>query len=164
MRTEIQAPDMRFVAERLIGLTEIKGGRDDPLIVALHWYGAQAPWFNDDETPWCSSSMCAVARISGRLNPVSARARSWLHVGQPLSVDDWLGADAEVRYNSVAVLKQSLSDPGPEVIKYRGHVGMPVSFNSDVLSLLAGNQGNQFNVKEFPIERLMGIRYLPFIL
>jgi len=163
-----RAPDMAFLAERLVGLREVPGAGDDPLVVAMHKYGARSPWFKHDSVPWCSSAMCAIARLADRINPASAAARSWLAVGVPITVNAWLESVQEVRYNTVAVIRQSMSDPGPEVLQYRGHVFLmtDVQIDQDATFLvgLGGNQSNAFNLRRFDAQRLLGLRYLPRIL
>ena len=181
---DIPNPHMAFLLAQGIGLTEKRGGEHDPLILAMHKYGAQATWFATDEIPWCASCICGVARLAGRVNPASARARSFLTVGEHLGFGKWLveyrkhaewdtSSDKhkrmEILANTVIILKQRANDPGPNTIKYRGHVGIPVGLteynrpddDGFIVHVLGGNQKNQINIRGFDASLILDMRYLP---
>ena len=53
--------------------------------------------------------------------------------------------------------------PGPEVLDAPGHVGffagfVPAPDGRHLVQVLAGNQGNQVSIQNFPAERILGIR------
>ena len=161
--------DMVATASTLYGLEEIRGQKDHPLIVGFHWWGAGAKWFVDDETPWCGSGMCAVARFCNRERPKAARARarSWLEVGRRITLEEWRFTTlGDVKYNTVAVIKRSgPGQPGVDVIGAPGHVGLIVGLSADkkTMALSGGNQNNQWNVAHFPLTRLLALQHIPLL-
>ena len=155
------------IAERLLGTTEVPGrSEDNPLIVAMHHWGAQSPWFNNDEVPWCSSFVCFVARLARRERPrtAKARARSWLTVGHEVKLDPWLFQINEVSKNTVAIFARGSGDqPGPEVLDAPGHVGFLVDWDPVSMSILGGNQSDSVTIERYPMSRLLGVRHLPSV-
>lgn len=135
------------LARTYIGTKEIPGKRDNPLIV--RWARTVASWVSDDETAWCSSFVNAMAKATGRECSDSLAARSWLDVGERVSLRD--------------------ARPGDVVIFWRGkkngwqgHVAFFEYYNEkrELLYVLGGNQGNEVNVSGYPKARLLGIRRL----
>jgi len=131
-------------ARSYIGLREFKGSKHNPKI--LNWWERIKAPFRDDETPWCGAfvggvlSECNLPIVSG-----GASARSWLKL--------------PVRLNKPAV--------GAVVIFWRGspssasgHVGFIVGKDQHGnLMVLGGNQGDEVNIKPFPISRVLGYRW-----
>lgn len=155
------------LAGRYIGLREIPGEEDNPLIVAMLRLAAgggtdanlvAAGWPSDDETAWCAAFVAWIAWHFGVPLPRKAlRARSWLTVGKPewphLALPGW----------TIAVLRRgSGAQPGPDVLDAPGHVGLfgGTTPNGTGVWVLGGNQGDAVNVTEYPAERLLGIRRL----
>ena len=144
------------LVRRFDGEKEIPGQEHNPLIVAFHYMGG-SPWFEDDETPWCSSVMCASAGyILGLCTPerAKARAREWLNVGVHIDLDDC------VRGNDIIILSRGINAPGPEVIVAPGHVGVYHDHNEDWIWMWGGNQNNEFNLSKYPRNRYLGARRL----
>jgi uncharacterized protein (TIGR02594 family) len=141
------------IACKFIGMKEVPGQKDNPFIVwALSLCGFQGA---HDEIPWCSAFVNAVAFILGLPRSKSAAARSWLLIGNPVSLDG-----AEVG-NDIVVLKRGTGDqPGPEVINAPGHVGIFGGRINGKLKLLAGNQHDSVSIGFFDIENILGIRRL----
>lgn len=132
-------------ASSFIGLQEIKGSEDNPIIVSM-FKDIGHSWVKDDETAWCSCFVNYIAKqcnasMSGKLN-----ARSWLNVGE------------EVKYPI----------PGDVVVFWResktswkGHVGIFAGYNkAGNIFVLGGNQGNEVNITLYNSERLLGFRRL----
>jgi uncharacterized protein (TIGR02594 family) len=135
------------VASRFVGLHEIEGGAHHPLIQ----YGfLLCGWHHDtpDEVPWCSAFMVVVAHVLGLSCPYSARARTWLTVGEPTDEPD-VG-------DTVVILWRGARDDGSS-----GHVGLFAGFAPDGrVKVLGGNQQDEVNITPFPTRQVLGYRRL----
>jgi uncharacterized protein (TIGR02594 family) len=138
------------IARAFDGQKEIPGNVHNPMI--LSWIQLDAPWYQTDETPWCSSFVNYPFFVLGLNRSASPAARSWLDVG--VRVDKpWPGFD-------IVVLKQSISDPGREVREYRGHVGFydGLDLSGGGIWIFSGNQGNKVCRALYPWNRVLDIR------
>jgi len=123
------------------GEREIRGSRDNPVIVAM-WKLGKAGDFNDDETPWCAAYVSAALEEAGIRSARTGWARSYLSWGQKLN-GPCLGA--------IVVFSR-----GP---KY-GHVGFVLGKNKKGhLLVLGGNQGNTVSIRPFERSRILGYRW-----
>lgn len=152
-KIELTAFDL---AGRFLGLKEIPGGQNHPLISWWHSLcgeGLATP----DEVPWCSAAMNGVAFLLGLPRSGSPAARSWLAVGAPVGL-----GEAEAGNDVVVLYRGNGVQPGPEVLAAPGHVGLFGSFahGSGRILIRGGNQGDEFNDSWFPAERILGIRRL----
>src|SRR5690606_9505377 len=134
------------LARAYMDISEIKGDKDHPLIVwwlSLCKMGME----QSDETPWCSAfvnGVCWLLRDWGIPRTDSARARSWLKVGKPVTYLK----DAEIGWDVVVLKRGSGPQPGPEVIAAPGHVGFFAGFDAQGrVRLLGGNQSNAVNIR-----------------
>lgn len=146
------------IAQRFAGIQEVAGSTANPAILAM--LRLDAEWPEDDSVPWCSAFMNYVFWLLNLPRSRSLRARSWLNVGFAVG-SLWLAE----RGHDVVVLKRGGGDqPGPEVIKAPGHVGLFHSYDDDngVVKILGGNQSDSVNVKSYSIDRILSIqRVLP---
>ncbi|WP_018183973.1 TIGR02594 family protein [Kaistia granuli] len=136
-------PKWVAIARGYLGLREIAGGRHDPKI--LEWWRAiGAPWFKDDETPWCGAFVggaLAEAGIAPPAKGAGASARAWLNFGVRLS---------RAAYGCIVVFERSGG----------GHVGFVVGQDPHGnLMVLGGNQGDAVNIKPFARARVLGYRW-----
>jgi uncharacterized protein (TIGR02594 family) len=142
------------LAQRYIGIRELAGKEDHPLI--LWWLSlCNLPPHQHDETPWCSAFLNGIAWELRLPRSKSAAARSWLMVGLPIPLEQFTpGFD-------VAILARG-EDPQPDatVLDAPGHVGLLASRDSATITLLAGNQGNAVSLTRVPLSRVLGIRRL----
>lgn len=67
------------LAQKEIGVSEIVGSKNTARIVWYHSFTSLHA--TDDETPWCSSFMCAMAETAGFKSTKSAAAASWRAYG-----------------------------------------------------------------------------------
>lgn len=142
------------LAQRYLGIKELPGGLDHPLIqwwLSLCGLGVNAA----DEIPWCSAFVNGMAWELDLPRSKSARARSWLSMGT--SVD--LG-DAEIGWDVVVIKRGEGVQPGPEVLEAQGHVGFYAGTTLSTILILGGNQGNAVSIASFAASRLLGIRRL----
>lgn len=142
---------LRDLASRFIGIAEVPGSMANPAIMAM--LKLDAEWPEDDAVPWCSAFVNACAFLRGLERTKSLRARSWLQVGEPVPL-------AHASGNCVVILSRGKWQPGPEVIKAPGHVGVYMGHTETHVTLLGGNQGNRVSVRDYPRARLLGVRRL----
>lgn len=143
------------LAQRFVGeVVELESG-DSPFI---QWclescsLGPNAP----DETPWCSAFVNRLAWLLRLPRSKSAAARSWLKVGVPISEGEARSGAADI-----VVLKRNAADPGPDVLAFRGHVGLFAGFDDGGrVLILGGNQSDGVSIAPFPAARILGIRRL----
>lgn len=135
-------PAWLAVARLLIGTREIKGPKHNGFI-SKGWARLGAPWFNDDETPWCGLFVAHCVDAAGL--PYSranfARAKSWVSWGQPCA-----------------------PTPGAVVVFGRsggGHVGFLVGQSAENYYVLGGNQSDAVNIMPLAKARALdgGIRW-----
>jgi uncharacterized protein (TIGR02594 family) len=142
------------IALRFRGLTEIAGNKHNDFISWAHSLCGMPP-DTPDEVPWCSSFVNALAFIAGLPRSGSAAARSWLKVGQPITLD------AAQRGDVVIVTRGQGPQPGPEVTSgATGHVGLYETHDDAWVWMVGGNQGNTVSVARFPVGSVLGVRRL----
>lgn len=140
------------LAERFVGIKEIGGQVDNPMILAM--LKLDNEWPDGDEVPWCSAFanyICWLARLP---RSKDLRARSWLTVGKGVPLD-------EAQPGDVIVLQRGSGDqPGPEVIDAPGHVGFYAGRFGEFIEVLGGNQSDTVKISRYPTKRLLGVRRL----
>jgi uncharacterized protein (TIGR02594 family) len=125
-----------------LGQSEIFGSQDNPRIIFYHSftdYGAK-----DDETPWCSSFMCAAHEETGHKSTRSAAAISWATWGIP----------GDGKIGDIAVFRRK----GGHHVAF---VHIDVDKASKFVMVLGGNQANKVCVETYRIEDLICFRRLP---
>lgn len=139
------------IAERFIGMREIPGSEHNPQVLAM--LRLDDSWPGGDEVPWCSAfvNWCFWVLRSPRTK--SLRARSWLQIGTPLSIDE-----ATRGFDVVILSRGTGVQPGPEVVDAPGHVGFFSGALGDHVYLLGGNQSDGVNVQRYEASRILGIR------
>jgi uncharacterized protein (TIGR02594 family) len=144
-------------AEKFIGIREIPGNLDHPLI---QW--ALALCFDGnlhlhDEVPNCSAWLNLIAWNLGLPRSNSAAARSWLLMGEPITLDH-----AEAANDVVVLTRGKGVQPGPEVIRAQGHCALFGGYDHAQRRVLCrgGNQGNAFSDVFFSADRILGLRRL----
>lgn len=126
------------------GIKETIGKENNPRIV---WYASFTTLkATDDETPWCSSFMCAMAFLAGLQSTKSAAAISWMNYG----------IDGDGSVGDIAVLKRA----GGYHVAF---INKPYKKGDSVINLLGGNQGDAVSIKDFKAENLLGIRRFPVL-
>ena len=131
------------VAKKYLGTKEVKGTKHNPLI--LRWWTAIRAPFTDDETAWCAAYVGGVLEESGIRSTRSASARSYLKWGKPLD---------KPAVGCVVIFWRGSRDG------WSGHVGFVVGKDRlSRLMVLGGNQGDEVNVRAFPLERVLGYRW-----
>jgi uncharacterized protein (TIGR02594 family) len=145
------------LASRFTGIRELPGADHNARIVAMlqrRFGPGKGP--PDDETPWCAAFVGEIAWLLGLPEPASEwlRARSWLTVGTPVTLDNALAQF------DVVILNRAGGPQDPAIIKAPGHVGWYFGHTQAEISLLGGNQGNTVSVRAYPRSALLGVRRL----
>lgn len=121
------------------GVLEIPGSKDNPRIVWYHSFTELDA--SDDETPWCSSFMCAAAENNGFKSTKSAAAISWL----------FYGAKGDGSIGDIAVFNR----PGGNHVAF---VAKKFTKGDGVVSCLGGNEDNCVKIKNYQEKDLMAFR------
>ena len=141
------------IAQRFVGVKEIPGKQDNPMVLAM--LRLDQSWPQDDEVPWCSAFMNYIAWLLRLPRSKSLRARSWLTVGWEVEHDK-----ARVGFDVVVLKRGGGDQPGPEVIEAPGHVGLFAGVSGTRVMVLGGNQGDTVSVAAFDRARVLSVRRL----
>jgi uncharacterized protein (TIGR02594 family) len=142
-----------FVAEQYLGIEEVAGANDNPLILAM--LKADNSWPEHDEVPWCSAFVNFVCWQLDLPRTENLRARSWLTIGEPIALE------VAVPGFDVVIFKRGAGDqPGPEVIDAPGHVAFYKTTVGNQVEVIGGNQGDAVSVARYPADRVIGVRRL----
>jgi uncharacterized protein (TIGR02594 family) len=136
------------LAERYVGIRELVGEKDHPLI---QWWLSLCFDGNlevHDETAWCSAFMNGMAWELRLPRSKSAMARSWLGVGLAIPL-----VQARPGYDVAILWRESRTSPF-------GHVGLVAGIEDRTIHILGGNQGDAVSVAPFPTDRVIGVRRL----
>src|SRR3972149_7435745 len=145
------------IAERYLGLSEIPGEKNHPFVQwcfsLCNGYGLWTP----DEEAWCSAFMQHPCYELGLRRSKSARARSWLLIGERIP---W--QDARVGFDVVVLKRGQGLQPGAEVTEAQGHVGWLAGFDvvRNRIRVLAGNQGNKVSIADFAVDMILSVQRL----
>ena len=127
-------------ARKLIGVREIKGQKHHPEIVQM-WKDIKRGGIKDDETPWCAAFVGAMLERVGVKSTRFESAKSYLDWGQLLALP------------VVGCIVVFTREGG-------GHVGFVVGRDAEGnLLVLGGNQGDEVNIRSFPVSRVTGYRW-----
>jgi uncharacterized protein (TIGR02594 family) len=140
------------LAERYVGIEEVGGTIDNPLIMSM--LKLDNSWPENDEVPWCSAFVnwiCWHARLP---RSKDLRARSWLRLGKGMTL-------AEAKHGDIVIIKRGKGEqPGPEVYDAPGHVGFYAGIFGDFIEILGGNQSDTVKISRYHKSRLLGVRRL----
>ncbi len=142
------------VAARFIGTKESPGVAANPLILSM--LRLDATWPAQDEVAWCSAFVNFIAWLLRLPRSKSLSARSWLKVGEPITIEQ-----AEPGFD-IVILRRGVNSPGPEVLQAPGHVGFFAGLRASdgAVQLLGGNQGNAVSIAAFAAKDVLGVRRL----
>lgn len=133
------------MALRYIGIKEVKGSIDNPVIMAM--LKLDADWPEHDEVPWCSAFGNWICWNLGLSRSGDLMARSWMYVGNHVDLHmAQPGMD-------IAVLSRG-NNP-----KW-GHFGFFYEYRGQEIGLVGGNQGDSVGLDYFDIDRLVAVRRL----
>ena len=138
--TQQSEPVWLVEARKNIGVQETKGGIHTPEVLK-YWKDIRRGGIKDDETPWCAAFVGAMLERSGVKSTRFESAKSYLDWGQLLALP------------VVGCIVIFTREGG-------GHVGFVVGRDAKGnLLVLGGNQGDEVNIKAFPVSRVTGYRW-----
>jgi uncharacterized protein (TIGR02594 family) len=143
------------IAQRFVGVKETPGAASTPIVLAM--LRLDQAWPSGDDVAWCSAFVNLIAWLLNLPRSRSLAARSWLAVGQPVTLE------AAVAGFDVVVLTRggSAAQPGAAVLDAPGHVGFFGGLEVDgAVWILGGNQGDGVSLALFPRTRVLGVRRL----
>lgn len=145
------------IAQRFLGLQEVRGQRHNPFIVAM--LKQSAGWIEDDETAWCGAfvnHICWLLDLPAPKGAAALTARQWLTVGEKIDL-----MNAKPGFDVVILKRGKAPQPGPDVTKGApGHVGFFSGIFNGYVRILGGNQSNAVTIQEFRPQDVLGVRRL----
>ena len=146
----LTSKDAFDIAQRFVGIEEVGGNVDNPQILAM--LKLDNKWPEHDEVPWCSGFVNYINWLCRLPRSKSLMARSWLTVGQGISLD-------KAKVGDIVVIKRGKGDqPGPEITTAPGHVGFYAGRSDSLIEILGGNQSDTVKVSRYPVSKLLGVR------
>lgn len=125
------------------GTKEVVGvNKHNPSIVAM-FKETGFDWIDNDETSWCSAALNYFCKRLGYERSGKLDARSWLKL-PTITLQPEIG-DIVVFWRE-------------DINSWKGHVGLFISWDNDVIYTLGGNQSNMLSIAPYPRERLLGFR------
>lgn len=149
-KIEISAYEL---AQRFVGAKEVIGTTSNPQILAM--LRLDDTWPEDDSVPWCSAFTNYIAWLLRLPRSKSLRARSWLLVGEVITLEV-----AEPGFDVVIFKRGKGSQPGADIIDAPGHVGFYAGTEGTKVLVLGGNQGDSVSILPYPKSMLLGVRRL----
>lgn len=126
------------VALSQYGIKEVQGKENNQEIMKyFHCIGQD--WVQGDETAWCSAFINWCAKKRGYEHTGKLNARSWLN----------LGMRCDINVADIIVLWRESRD------SWKGHVGIPIREDDDVIWILGGNQSNMVRISAYPKDQLL---------
>lgn len=136
--------DMVLIAMQYYGQSAIPGGRSNPVVEGF-FQKSNHREITDDDVPWCSAFLNAIAHLSDAPYTDNLMAKSWLSTGQVID---------SPQFGDIAVFDWTLiGDTG-------GHVGIVIAKFEDLIYILGGNQDNKVEIKAFRERCVVGYRRL----
>lgn len=131
--------------ELLLDIREIPGEEHNPRILQYlaTVSGLGVKQMLADETAWCSAFVNWCMIQAGFVGTNKANARSW---------ERWGRAVGNPNKGAVAVLWREHVD------SWKGHTGIYVGEQADLVYILGGNQGNEVSIKGYQKQRVLGYR------
>ena len=143
------------IALRFRGIHETPGDRSTAMILAM--IQSVDPSATDDVVPWCSAFVYFPFFLLDLPRSKSLRARSWLSVGTPITIEE-----AEPGFDIVVLKRGPEPQPGPEDQNAPGHVMFYTGYTGDLIEGFGGNQSDAINFAKFKSINVLSIqRILP---
>jgi len=142
------------LAQRYIGIREIAGGKNHPLVswwLSLCGFDLSTP----DEVAWCSAFANGIAWELRLPRSKSAAARSWLTVGTAIEL-----VDLRPGFDVLVLRRGTGEQPGPEVLAAPGHVTFFAGWQAEKVLGTGGNQSDGVTTEPFHVDRILGMRRL----
>jgi uncharacterized protein (TIGR02594 family) len=139
-------PRMISTGIQLLGIREVKGVKDNPII--MDWakrLGVNGIYTSDDKMAWCSLAQCYVCKISDKPMPFTGyevlRAKSFLSWGSKVPKGQEMLGD-------ILVISRSGGY----------HVCMYIGESKKSFFCMGGNQGDSYSIVEIEKDRVLEAR------
>jgi len=139
-------PEWLQLAWKDYGQKEIRGSRDNPVVVA-YFKDVGHGWVKDDETAWCAAYVGSCLARSDMPHTGSLAARSYLQWGKKTT---------SPKRGDIVVFKRGNSS-------WQGHVAFYLGEHNGRIYVLGGNQANAVNVRGYAKSKLLGYRTEPTV-
>jgi len=127
------------------GIKEVAGKNSNPKILEF-FKELGYDWVNDDSTTaWCSAMLSYYAKKCGYEYNKSLSARDWLKM--PIKV-------LKPQIGHIVIFWRE----SPQ--SWKGHVGIFIAQDINIIYVLGGNQGNSLSIAGYPRDQLLGYREL----
>jgi uncharacterized protein (TIGR02594 family) len=134
------APKILVEAFKLLGVRELLGKDNNPVILEWAEEVGLKKTYTADEIPWCGLFMAYVCKLAAKPIPVNPLwARNWNNFGVPQKV---------AMLGDVLVFSRASG----------GHVGIYVGEDDKCYHVLGGNQGDAVSIVRIQKVRCIGIR------
>ncbi len=139
------------IANSLIGTHEIKGHKDNPVIMEMYSTLGHS-WVGHDEVPWCAAFVGFCLERGGIKSTKKLNARSYEKYGTLVYKKGAAGAGklSSAREGDICVFSRANSS-------WKGHVAFFVSGTTSRIKCLGGNQQDAVNIKAYPLSKLVCI-------
>ena len=144
MNYEISHLPMFSHAMDFYGIKEVPGEDNNPQIMQFfHEIGFS--WVQGDETAWCSAFINYLAKVNGYEYSGKLDARSWLKVGEKMTLPT---------VGDIVVFWRD--NPN----SWKGHVGLFIRDDGNRIYTLGGNQSNMVRISAYQKDRVLEYRML----
>lgn len=142
------------VAQTFVGIKELPGNTNNPLILAMIQTCNSSVQLND-EVPWCSAFVNFVAKLLKLPRTHSLAAKSWLDVGHVVTSPGYAQIDSDI------VILNRTANPALGHVGFFAGLADSVHYNNEAkIYILGGNQNNSVSLQAFPLNQVAGIRRL----
>lgn len=131
-------------------LKEIQGPEKNTPEILGFFKAIGHSWVKTDETSWCAATVNAVLKLAGFPHTGKLDARSFLKLGEKISVPKPLGSSNEF-VDIVVFWRESVDS-------WKGHVGFFIKERENLIYTLGGNQSNQIKISAYDRGRLLEYR------
>lgn len=131
------------IAKKFLGTKEIKGAKDNPLIIKMYQDVGHS-WVNHDETAWCAAFVGSVLKNDGLPYLQTLTARDYLNYGKRLS---------KPKEGAIVIFWRDSKN------SWKGHVGFVTKWTDKYVWCLGGNQRDSVSEVRMSRDKVLGYRW-----
>ncbi len=131
-------------------LKEIQGPEQNTPEIVNFFKEIGHSWVKTDETSWCAAFANAMLKLAGFPYTGKLDARSFLKLGERVSVPRPIGSSEEF-VDLVVFWRESIES-------WKGHIGFYIKERGNLIYTLGGNQSNQLKISAYDRGRLLEYR------
>ena len=131
-------------------LKELQGPEENTPEILNFFKEIGHKWVKTDETAWCAAFANYVLKTTGFPYTGKLNARSFLKLGEQISVPKPIGSSNEF-VDLVIFWRESIES-------WKGHVGFFIKERGNLIYTLGGNQSNQIKISAYDRSRLLEYR------